>query len=207
MSGKAEQNSIAEKRNRTLIDIVRNMRSYSSLPLLFWRYALKIAIYILNKVPSKAVPKTSFELWTGKRLSLSHLHVWSCPTEIRIYNPHEKKLDFRTSSEFFIDYPKKSKECKLYYPNHGPRIIETKNTKFIENGEVSRNGESRNKVIQEVRVQNPILLTFKNVVPTIVEQLDNIQEQQINVKTPYNETITNEPIVVESQGITLRKSQ
>ena len=55
-------------------------------------------------VASKSVPKTPYELWTGKRPSLRHLHVWGCPAEVRIYNPHEKKLDERTISGNFIGY-------------------------------------------------------------------------------------------------------
>ena len=47
--------------------------------------------YLLNRVPSKAVRKTPFELWTGMKASLRHLHVWGCVAEVRVYNPQEKK--------------------------------------------------------------------------------------------------------------------
>ena len=57
-----QQNGMAERRNRILMDIVRSMISNSSLPKSLWTYALKTAVYLLNKIPSKAVPKTSFEL-------------------------------------------------------------------------------------------------------------------------------------------------
>ena len=94
MPGTPQQNGVAERRNRTLLDMVRNMLSYSSLPISLWIYALKTAMYLLNRVPSKAVPKTPFELWTSKKSSLRYLHIWGCPVEVRIYNPHERKLDF-----------------------------------------------------------------------------------------------------------------
>lgn len=58
--------------------------------------------------------------------------------EARSYNPLEKKLDLRITSEFFIGYPKISKENRFYYPNHSIRIVEFGNAKFIKNGEVSR---------------------------------------------------------------------
>ena len=35
------------------------------------------------------------------------MRVWGCPSEVRIYNPHEKKLDPRTLSGFFIGYAKR----------------------------------------------------------------------------------------------------
>lgn len=40
---------------------------------------LKAAMYIMNKISSKLVPSTPFELWTSRKLSLKHLYVWSCP--------------------------------------------------------------------------------------------------------------------------------
>jgi len=58
-----QQNDVAERRNRTLMDMVRSMLSNSELPLFLWSEALKTAVYVLNRVPSKAVPKTPFELW------------------------------------------------------------------------------------------------------------------------------------------------
>jgi len=54
-----------------------------------------MAVYILNRVPTKAVPKTPFELFKGWKPSLKHMHVWGCPSKVRIYNPQEKKLDLK----------------------------------------------------------------------------------------------------------------
>ena len=52
MSGEPQQNGVAERRNRTLMDMVRSMMSYSTLPLGLWMEALKTAIHILNRVPN-----------------------------------------------------------------------------------------------------------------------------------------------------------
>ena len=68
--GTPHQNGVAERRNRTLLDMMRSMFSYSSLPSSFWGYALQTAMYILNVVPSKSVPKTPLELWNGCKASL-----------------------------------------------------------------------------------------------------------------------------------------
>ena len=75
MSGTPQQNGVSETSNRTLMDIVRSMLSNSSLPVSLWMYALKIVMYLLNKVPSKTVQKTPFELCAGRKPSLRHLHV------------------------------------------------------------------------------------------------------------------------------------
>ena len=53
--GTLPQNRVVERRNRTLLDMVRSMMSYSTLPNSFWGYALQTAADILNVVPSKPI--------------------------------------------------------------------------------------------------------------------------------------------------------
>ncbi|KAL4363863.1 hypothetical protein GQ457_04G012690 [Hibiscus cannabinus] len=65
MPGSPDQNGVAERRNRTLMDMVRSMLSGSKLPKSLWVEALKTVVYILNRVLTKAVPKTPFELFKG----------------------------------------------------------------------------------------------------------------------------------------------
>ena len=102
MLGTPQQNGVAERQNRTLMDMVRSMMSNFSLSKSLWIYALKTLVHLLNRIPSNVVPKTPFELWIGRKPNLRHLHVWGCSTEARVYNPHEIKLDSRTVSGYFI---------------------------------------------------------------------------------------------------------
>ena len=87
MPGSPDQNSLAERRNRTLMEMVRSMLSSSKLPKSLWIEALKTVVYILNWVPIKAVRKTPFELFKGWKASLCHMRVWGCTFEVRVYNP------------------------------------------------------------------------------------------------------------------------
>ncbi|GJV90366.1 retrotransposon protein, putative, ty1-copia subclass [Tanacetum coccineum] len=48
-----QHNGVSERRNRTLLDIVRSMMNLTTLPLSFWDYALESATRILNMVPTK----------------------------------------------------------------------------------------------------------------------------------------------------------
>ena len=68
--GTPQHNGVVERRNRSLSDMVCSMMSMSELPVSFWGYALETAIYLLNRVPTKSVPNTPYELWTGKKPSL-----------------------------------------------------------------------------------------------------------------------------------------
>ena len=92
--------------------IVRSMMGFASLPISFWRYALKITRYILIKVPSKSVDKTSYEIWTGCKLVLSHLRVWGCPTYVKCLKTD--KLGLKFDKCLFIGYPKKIKGYYFY---------------------------------------------------------------------------------------------
>nr|GEV99458.1 hypothetical protein [Tanacetum cinerariifolium] len=71
-----KQNGVFERRNRTLLDMVRSMFNLTTLPLSFWDYALETAVRILNMVPTKKVDKTPYEIWHGKAPNLSYLKVW-----------------------------------------------------------------------------------------------------------------------------------
>ena len=47
--GTPQRNGVSERRNRTLLDMVRSMMSLIGLPLSFWGYALEIAAFTFNR--------------------------------------------------------------------------------------------------------------------------------------------------------------
>ncbi|RVW71668.1 Retrovirus-related Pol polyprotein from transposon TNT 1-94 [Vitis vinifera] len=194
-------------RNRTLMEMVRSMMSYSSVPISLWGEALKTAMYILNRVPSKAVPKTLFELWTYRKPSLRHTHIWGCPAEARIYNPHEKTLDSRTISGYFIGYPNKSKGYRFYCPNHNVRIVETGNARFLENSEISESNELRKVDIEEIRVDiHHPFLPQEIIAPQPVQQVEEHEQHNRDGSLP-SENIAIENVVEPPQLAPLRRSQ
>ena len=207
MPSTPQQNGVAKRHNRTLMEMVMSMMSYSSVPISLWGEALKTAMYILNRVPSKAVPKTPFELWTGRKPSLRHIHIWGCPTEARIYNPHEKRLDSRTISRYFIGYPDKSKEYRFYCPNHSVRIVETGNARFLENGEISGSNEPRKVDVEEIRVDiPPLFLPQEIIIPQLVQQVEENEQHNRDGSLPP-ENIAIENAVEPPQPAPLRRSQ
>ena len=95
-----QKNGVEERRNRTLLDLVRSMLSYSYLPISFWGYALETATYLLNLIPSKSVSKTPTELWNRHKPSLNHIHIWGALAHVLRKEPH--KLESRTEVCLFI---------------------------------------------------------------------------------------------------------
>ena len=99
---------------------------------------LKTAINILNRVPSKSVPKTPYELWTGKEPSLNYLRVWGCLAEAKVFNPNIGNLDSKTVSCYFISYLEKSKGYRFYCPDRQTNFVETRLAVFLEDDMIRR---------------------------------------------------------------------
>ena len=74
-----KENGVAERCNRTLFLWIWCL-VWLPIPFikLFMWEALKTVTYILNRVPTKFVPKTLFKLWTRQKPSFNHFWVWSC---------------------------------------------------------------------------------------------------------------------------------
>jgi transposase InsO family protein len=142
--GTPQHNGVAERRNRTLLDMVHSMMSMSELPVSFWGYALETAIYLLNRVPTKSVPNTPYELWTGKKPSLNHIKIWGCPSHVRKSNMD--KLGPRSDRCLYIGYPKMSTGFYFYNPSE-QKVFVSRNAIFLEE-DYSLN-ESRTKVTLE----------------------------------------------------------
>src|SRR4051812_14444940 len=143
-----QQNGVAERRNRTLMDMVRSMMAQASLPVSFWGDALLTAAYLLNRVPSKSVELTPYELWTGRKPDLRHLRPWGSAAYVHFTSHPHGKLGPRAKKCIFLRYPKGSKGYVFLGENEdGIRTeLESRNANFLENefpgiGETSKDIE------------------------------------------------------------------
>jgi hypothetical protein len=114
------------------MNMVRSMRSNSTLSLSLWMEALNTTTHIINCLPSKSVPNTPYELWTGRKPSMNYFHIWGCPTEVKIFYPQIRELDLKIISCHFIGYPKKSKGYRFYCPNCTMKFTDTRHAVFLE---------------------------------------------------------------------------
>ncbi|GJS98759.1 retrovirus-related pol polyprotein from transposon TNT 1-94 [Tanacetum coccineum] len=70
-----QQNGIAERKNRTLKEMVTAMLISSSMSQDMWGEAILTATYLLNKIPLKEKEETPYELWMGRKPSYQYLRV------------------------------------------------------------------------------------------------------------------------------------
>ena len=116
---------------------------------------IKTAIHILNIVLSELVPKTPYELWTGKKPSLNYLRVWGCLAEAKVFNPNIGKLDSKTVSCYFIGYLEKSKGYRFYCPDRQTKFVETRHAIFLEDDMIRGSMEAREISFEEKWVYVP----------------------------------------------------
>nr|GEX32405.1 hypothetical protein [Tanacetum cinerariifolium] len=129
----SQHNGVSERRNKTLLDMVRSMISQTTLPKSFWDYALETATRILNMVPTKKVEKTPYEVWHGKAPKLSYLKVWGCEALVkRDTLTKHNKLEPRSIKCIFIGYPKETMRYSFYYPPEN-KVLVARNAEFLEN--------------------------------------------------------------------------
>ncbi|GJV42668.1 zinc finger, CCHC-type containing protein [Tanacetum coccineum] len=107
----SQQNGVAERKNKTLKEMVNSMLSYSRLSEGFWGEAI---FYILNRTPNKNSKQTPYEIWTKKVPNLTYLRVWGCRAVVRLTEPKMKNFGENGIDCIFIGYAEHSKCYKFY---------------------------------------------------------------------------------------------
>lgn len=152
--GTPQWNGVSERRNRTLLDMVRSMMSHADLPISFWGHALETAAFTLNRVPTKTVQKTPFEMWTGKRPSMSFMKIWGCEAFVKRLD--SDKLGPKSDKCNFVGYPKETKGYYFYKPSEN-KVVVARTGIFLEREFVSKGNSGRKVELEEIREPQNII--------------------------------------------------
>ncbi|GJU67411.1 putative ribonuclease H-like domain-containing protein [Tanacetum coccineum] len=110
-----QQNGVAERKNRTLIEAARTMLADSLLPIPFWAEAVNTACYVLNRVlVTKPQNKTPYELLIGKSPSISFMRPFGCPLTILNTLDSLGKFDGKSDEGYLLGYSTSSKAFRVY---------------------------------------------------------------------------------------------
>ncbi|GJX70708.1 putative ribonuclease H-like domain-containing protein [Tanacetum coccineum] len=127
-----QQNGVAERKNRTLIEAARTMLADSMLPTMFWTEAVSTACYVLNRVlVTKPHNKTPYELVSGKVPNISHLKPFGCLVTILNTSDHLGKFEGKADEGFIVGYAAHSKAYRVYNLS-SKKIEETLNLRYLE---------------------------------------------------------------------------
>ncbi|GJS63261.1 putative ribonuclease H-like domain-containing protein [Tanacetum coccineum] len=110
-----QQNEVAEKMNRTLIEAAKTMLADSLLPTTFWAEAVNTACYIFNRVRvTNPQNKTSYELLFGHKPMISYIRPFGCHVTILDTLCVLGKFDGKSDEGFLVGYSLNSKAYRVY---------------------------------------------------------------------------------------------
>ncbi|GJX67095.1 putative ribonuclease H-like domain-containing protein, partial [Tanacetum coccineum] len=128
-----QQNGVAKRKNKTLIEAARTMLANSFLPNTFWAEAVSTACYVLNRVlVTKPHNKTPYELLTGKIPIISYIRPFGCHVTILNTIDHLGKFAGKSDEGFLVGYSLQSKAFRVYNLET-KRVEENLHITFLEN--------------------------------------------------------------------------
>ncbi|GJU21073.1 zinc finger, CCHC-type containing protein [Tanacetum coccineum] len=186
-----QQNGVVERRNRTVLSTTRSMMKAMKLPLNFWAEAVRHTIYILNRVPTRAlVDKTPYEALYNRKPNLENLRIFGCTAYAKITIPHLRKLDDRSIPMVYLGVEEGSKAYRLYDPK-GKRKHVSRDVKFMETKPWDWDNNR-----EETSTQGSFWASF------VVEGVDNGNTTQVNSENNDNTYQEQEPITAPDSPIT-----
>ena len=115
-----EQNGVAERMSRTLVDRARTMLNNAGIPTRYWQYAMATAAHVTNRIPSNSINRsTPFEQWTEVKPDISHLRVFGCRAYSHIPDQKRSKFDPKADICIFIGYAMNQKGYILIRDSDG----------------------------------------------------------------------------------------
>ncbi|KAJ9546463.1 hypothetical protein OSB04_019006 [Centaurea solstitialis] len=157
-----QMNGVSERRNRTLLDMVRSMMCRSTLPVSFWGHALETAANILNKVPTKS----------------------GC--EVYVKRTTSEKLKPKSDKCIFVGYPKNSMGYYFYNPSEN-KVFVARNGEFLEEKFLNQENTRNDIDLQIVEEDTPVPIvepvTQQDNVETQPETAEEVQTQDLRRST------------------------
>ena len=111
-----QQNGVAERFNRTLVEGVRAMLQSSGMPKGFWGEAALCFNHTHNRSPTTSLKNdvTPLEAWSGVKPSVYHLRAFGCKVSVHIPEQKRKKLDPKSYPGIFLGYSLEKKGYRVW---------------------------------------------------------------------------------------------
>lgn len=128
-----QQNGLAERFNRTVVEKARCLLFDANLHKRFWAEATHTAVYIINRsLSSHLKGKTPFEIWTGKKPDISHLRIFGSSVMVFVPKEKRKKWDKKSIKCLLVGYPSDVKGFRVYNPETN-KIFTSRDVIVMEN--------------------------------------------------------------------------
>ena len=128
-----EANGIAERCNRTVMEMANAIRIEAGLGEEYWELAAAAATYLLNRGPTKRLKTmTPWEAWYGDRPSAKRYKVWGCPAYVHIPKEKRKKLAKKAWKGVFVGYSDRNPGIYKIWNTTEKKVVEAKFVIFDE---------------------------------------------------------------------------
>src|SRR6266567_3638471 len=128
-----QQNGVAERKNRTLMDMARTMLAEFKSPYNFWAEAINTACHLSNRIYlRKGLNKTPYEILTGNKPHIKYIRVFGCKCFYLNKGVHLSKFESKALEGIFVGYAAESHAFRIFDKLTG-RVVEVSNVRFDEN--------------------------------------------------------------------------
>ncbi|GJR26873.1 putative ribonuclease H-like domain-containing protein, partial [Tanacetum coccineum] len=133
-----QQNGVAERRNRTLIEAARTMLADAKLPVTFWAEAINTTCYVQNRVlVIKPHNKTPYELFNERSPAIGFLRPFGCNIMILNTLDHLGKFDAKGDEGYFVGYSLSSKAFRVFN-KRTKKVDENLHVDFLDNQPIEK---------------------------------------------------------------------
>nr|GEY40338.1 retrovirus-related Pol polyprotein from transposon TNT 1-94 [Tanacetum cinerariifolium] len=179
-----QQNEVAQRKNRTLIEAVRTMLANSLFPIPFWAEVVNTTCYAQNRVlVTKPHNKTPYKLLIGRLPIISFMRPFGYPVTILNTLDHLGKFDGKGDEGFLVGYSFNSKAFRVYN-SRTKKVEENLHVNFLENQpNVTGSGqEGKEKVSDQEYILLPVLNTSLDV-PSSNEEIESSPKDDAGKKS------------------------
>lgn len=156
-----QQNGIAERKNRTLVEMARCMMRQAGSPPSFWAEAVHTANYIRNRCPTTALNgEIPFKQWTGKKPTVIYMQVFGAKVYYKDKGSQKGKFDSNSKLGIFMGYDVQSKAYRVHDPTTR-KIIVTRDVKFMN--ETAFRNEYKEILDEEESIDSDEILVDLNI--------------------------------------------
>ena len=161
--GTPQQNGVAERYNRTILDRVRSMLKHSGLAKPFWAEAASTTMYLINRSPSAALEGEVPDIvWSGRSIEYHHLKTFGCEAYVHVPKENRSKLDERAHKYILVGYGGDDRGYKLW-DLVAKKTIRSRDVTFNENVMYSATKQQEKVKFPEVIVPSTERLPFQEI--------------------------------------------
>uniref|UniRef100_A0A5S6QQU2 Integrase catalytic domain-containing protein n=1 Tax=Trichuris muris TaxID=70415 RepID=A0A5S6QQU2_TRIMR len=188
-----QQNGVAERKNRSLTEMAKCMLLDAGLHNRFWGEAVRSAAYLQNRMPSRSIDKTPYELFFGRKPELGHVRVFGSKVFCFVPKQRRRKWDDKAVEGVLIGYDDATKGYRILDPKTDGIWI-SRSVRIVEKAEPKECAtalEPEGELERGRMISQPITNTRPNLNRTEEEEEEEVveeEEEDIGITAPKQES-------------------